>query len=115
MAFSIIIIVFVSKISSDLMSLGEYRYIANTDVELSSMLLNAMILSNEGNVTLYSPTNNIKFLGKIVFRNDSVKLVYKNKSKVHIFNNVIFSNKSISEISKISCIKKNGKYIINVQ
>lgn len=112
MAVSILVVVFASKISQDLMDIGEYRYLNNVDMEISSVVLDAMVLSNEGNITIYK---NINFDGKVVFENNKFEIILGNKSRTHIFNNVVFSNNTLSEISKISCMRINRSYIVETQ
>ena len=112
MAVSILVVVFASKISQDLMEIGEYQYLNNVDMEISSVVLDAMVLSNEGNITIYK---NINFDGKVVFENNKFEIILGNKSRTHTFNNVVFSNNTLSEISKISCMRINRSYIVETQ
>jgi len=112
MAVSILIVAFSSKISQDLIYVGEYQHLNNKDMEISSVVLDAMALSNEGNITIYK---NINFNGKVVFEDNKFEIILGGKSRTHTFNEAVFSKNALSEISKISCIKINGSYIMAIQ
>lgn len=53
MAVSFLVIIFTSTIYSELIEIGKYRYIDKVDREITSEVMNAVVLANEGNITLY--------------------------------------------------------------
>ncbi len=113
MASSILIIIFISNIYSDLIEVGQYRYINKVDREITSEILDAIVLANEGNITLFKK---IKLNCGVIFENNSFIIVFQNKTYVHKFDdNIRFFKSKVSEISKISCEKVNNTYLIHVE
>ncbi|AAB99300.1 TPA: hypothetical protein HA335_00125 [Methanocaldococcus jannaschii] len=113
MAVSFLVIIFTSTIYSELIEIGKYRYIDKVDREITSEVMNAVVLANEGNITLYKKIN---LNCKVIFENNSFTIIFQNKTYVHKFNNNIrFFKNEISDISKISCKKVNNTYMIYIE
>ena len=113
MGVSVLVILFASTIYYELAEVGEYRYINKVDREISSEVMNAVVLANEGSITLYKK---IKLNCKVVFESNSFTIIFQNKTYVHKFsNNIQFAKNKLSEISKISCEKVNNTYMIYVK
>ncbi|WP_250543648.1 hypothetical protein [Methanocaldococcus lauensis] len=109
---SSLIILFTSTVYYELIEIGKYRYINKIDKEITSEIMNSIILANEGNITVYKK----KKLGcEIEFKNNSFVIIFQNNTYIHKFNNIQFLPNKLSEISKISCRKINDRYIIEVK
>ncbi|ACX72372.1 conserved hypothetical protein [Methanocaldococcus vulcanius M7] len=113
-ASSILLIIFVANIYSDLINISEYKYVDKIDKKITSEILNTLILSNEGNITLFVK---IPLNCKVLFENASFIIYYQNKTYIHRFDNNIIFKKRIcsSEISKISAKKINNTYLVDVE
>ncbi|CAB3288504.1 conserved protein of unknown function [Methanocaldococcus lauensis] len=112
MLVSSLIILFTSTVYYELIEIGKYRYINKIDKEITSEIMNSIILANEGNITVYKE----KKLGcEIEFKNNSFVIIFQNNTYIHKFNNIQFLPNKLHEISKISCRKINDRYIIEVK
>lgn len=112
MLISVSIILFTSTIYDELIEVGKYRYIDKIDKEITSEIMNAIILANEGNITIYKT---IELDCDVEFINNSFVIMFQDKSYVHKFHNVHFLHNKLSEISKISCKKIDDTYIVEVK